>query len=262
MLQGDLEKRAQPHGFRAPEVELNDKEQLDPKNNFLPSQKLLYSLEMAEAVSLLRKYMPLESSFWASQFNCPNSYMYCEHSDSYPGGVIVHDDIQMSQFLFTPDLHLKLNDFNRAEIMLFNEHENDYCRYSNNPGRGDWRAPEEYHDDPLNEKIDVYSLGNNMYALLTGVSVFYDEEDIDQVQRRVKSGEMPYIDPRWQERSFAERKMIEIMEKMWTYDPDERVDIFEVITFLREAYEETRRNHMHEDELVGAQIREASSDSA
>jgi hypothetical protein len=51
--------------------------------------------------------------------------------------VIVHDDVQLSQFLLTPDGHLKLNDFNRAENMLFNEDENEYCKYTNNAGLGD-----------------------------------------------------------------------------------------------------------------------------
>ena len=58
MLNGDLESIAQPHGLRAPDVHLNDQEHLDPQNVFLPSQKLLYSLEMAEAISLLRKSVP------------------------------------------------------------------------------------------------------------------------------------------------------------------------------------------------------------
>ena len=26
-----------------------------------------------------------------------------------------------------------------------------------------WRSPEEYKDEPLSDKIDVYSVGNNMY---------------------------------------------------------------------------------------------------
>ncbi|GKY95066.1 hypothetical protein MPSEU_000470800 [Mayamaea pseudoterrestris] len=222
MVNGNLEMAALPHGVRAPNIHLDDKYQLDPQNRFLPSQKLLYALEMAEAVSTLH---------------------------SYPGGVMVHDDIQMSQFLFTPSMHLKLNDFNRAEIMTFNDAEKEYCKYTNNPGHGDWRAPEEYHDHPLNEKIDVYSLGNSFYALLTGVGVFYDESDVDVVQERVMAGELPYIDTRWKKRSFAETQIIEIIERMWVYDPDERVDIFEVVAFLRNAWEETQRNYMHEDEI-------------
>jgi serine/threonine protein kinase len=35
-----------------------------------------------------------------------------------------------------------------------------------------WRSPEEYKDEHINEKIDVWSLGNNFYSLLTGMYVF------------------------------------------------------------------------------------------
>jgi hypothetical protein len=33
--------------------------------------------------------------------------------------VIVHDDISLSQFLASKDGFMKLNDFNRAEVMLW-----------------------------------------------------------------------------------------------------------------------------------------------
>ena len=29
-----------------------------------------------------------------------------------------------------------------------------------------WRAPEEYYDKPLNEQIDIWSLGNNVSGVL------------------------------------------------------------------------------------------------
>jgi serine/threonine protein kinase len=38
-------------------------------------------------------------------------------------------------------------------------------------------------DGPLNEKIDVWSLGNNMYSLLTGLTPFYDTSN-DTVRER------------------------------------------------------------------------------
>lgn len=105
------------------------------------------------------------------------------------GGVIVHDDIQLCQYLWTEEngISVKLNDFNRAEIMLWDETAGKYCRYKNGRGHGDvsvdeagistecapssycthfllwrawqWRAPEEYKDRPLDEKIDIWSLG-------------------------------------------------------------------------------------------------------
>jgi serine/threonine protein kinase len=135
----DLESVAVP-GKGRPSEPLNDTLALDVRNNLTGTQKLEFALAMFEATSLLH---------------------------AYPGGVMVHDDIQLTQFLIV-DGSLKLNDFNRAEIMLFNEKDQEYCRYRNDPGQGDWRAPEEYFDYPLSEKIDVWSLGNNMYSLLTG----------------------------------------------------------------------------------------------
>lgn len=45
------------------------------------------------------------------------------------------------------------------------------------------------------------------------------------------------MDPRYKERSFAEGKLVELMEKCWKYDPDERISIFEAVEFLRKAVE-------------------------
>jgi serine/threonine protein kinase len=40
-----------------------------------------------------------------------------------------------------------------------------------------YRSPEEYWDKPLDEKIDVWSFGNNLFALLTGRYPFYTLDD-------------------------------------------------------------------------------------
>jgi serine/threonine protein kinase len=100
---------------------------------------------------------------------------------------------------------------------------------------------------PLNEAIDVYSLGNVFYAVLTGVGPFYNETGVSQVHYKVAAGETPFVDPRWRNWSFAESKLIDMMEKLWTYSPDKRPDIFAVVAFLREAIKETRLSYMHED---------------
>jgi hypothetical protein len=101
----------------------DDGEQQANNNRLTPTQKLVLALEMAEAIAELH---------------------------AYPGGVIVHDDIHLGQFLVvandnarssrnendSPEYHLKMHDFNRAEIMLWNEADQEYCRYRNNPGNG------------------------------------------------------------------------------------------------------------------------------
>jgi serine/threonine protein kinase len=103
-------------------------------------------------------------------------------------------------------------------------------------------------DKPLNEKIDVWSLGMNMYALLTGVNPFYDEPTTEVVQQNVVNGKRPYIDPRYRSRSFAEGQLVEIMERCWTYDADERPDMFEIVRLLRAAYELDKRHQVESGE--------------
>ena len=49
----------------------------------------------------------------------------------------MHGDIQLSQFLYTNDKSkVKLNDFNRAEFMLWDDENGEYCRYTNGRGHG------------------------------------------------------------------------------------------------------------------------------
>jgi hypothetical protein len=82
-------------------------------NNLTSTMKLVWALEMAESISLL---------------------------NNHKNGVIVHDDVQLVQWLVTEDHeHLKLNDFNRAEVMMYDEANQEYCKYRNNPGNGDVR---------------------------------------------------------------------------------------------------------------------------
>lgn len=196
-------------------------------NDLSPDVKLQLALEQAEAVSYLH---------------------------NHPGGVIVHDDIQLPQFLLTrdpshglqtgPQLQ-KLNDFNRAVIMLWDDEKQQYCRYKNGGGGGDWRAPEEYLDLPLNEKIDVFSLGENILTIVSGLDPFPEEATAKNAARRIQEGEIPDIDDRIKRRSFAERKLAEIARRCFTFNPDERITINELVQLLREAVDENnRRNRM------------------
>ena len=159
----------------------------------------------------------------------------------FKDGIIVHDDIQLCQWLRTKDGTLKLGDFNRAEVMLWDEKEQKYCTYNNGKGYGNYRSPEEFAANDLNEKIDIFSFGNNIYGLLTGLWVFYDNEDDEVVQEKIVAGETPYIDKRYRTRSYAEGRLVEIMESCWIMDPGKRVDVFEIIAFLKETLAEHKK---------------------
>lgn len=112
MEYGDLEAIAGPLGHNYI-YEVSEEEKanntLIVKNDLSGSVKLQYALEVAESVAVMH---------------------------GFPGGVIVHDDLKPGQILMSADGHAKLNDFNRAEIMLWDSKGEDYCRYGNGEGNG------------------------------------------------------------------------------------------------------------------------------
>lgn len=118
MPNGDMDELSFPLYDRGDGKHYNET-QLLHMNNLDPDLKLRAALEMAESVAYLH---------------------------NYEGGVIVHDDIQLTQFLLTDagkkdwqtaDIVVKINDFNRGVFMQYDEKHEEYCRYRNGPGAGD-----------------------------------------------------------------------------------------------------------------------------
>ena len=184
-----------------------------PFNDFTAVEKLDMALQMAKSLADLH---------------------------GYEGGVIVHDDVQLCQWLRTKNGRIKLGDFNRAEIMDYDPMKKQYCKYNNGHGHGNYRAPEEFAGEDLNEQIDVFSFGNNIYGLITGLWVFYDDQDYDSVQARLVRGERAYIDPKWSQRSVIESRLIEIIKQCWLTDPSKRIDIFRAVRQLQDLWDETQ----------------------
>jgi len=123
------------------EVEEHHKDGLRPYNKFTVEEKMGFALSMAESIADLH---------------------------GFSEGVIVHDDIQLCQWLRLPDGTMKLGDFNRATIMEYDVVNEKYCMFNNGNAFGNYRAPEEFAAKDLDEKIDVFSFGNNIYSMLTG----------------------------------------------------------------------------------------------
>ena len=79
-----------------------------------------------------------------------------------------------------------------------------------------------------------------MYGLLTGLMVFHELFDYEEVKYCVGTGDRPYIDPRYKERSLAEEKLVEIIEKCHEYYEEDRPSIFEVVDLLWQAVKVVR----------------------
>jgi hypothetical protein len=73
--------------------------------------------------------------------------------------------------------------------------------------------------------------------LLTGLWVFYDTDDYATVQELIGSGERAYVDPRYKERSLAEAKLVEVIDRCHAYLHEDRPTIFEVVDMLWKALE-------------------------
>ncbi|CAJ1942930.1 unnamed protein product [Cylindrotheca closterium] len=210
----EIEEVIVPGDGYAKAGDLRDELDVRPQNQYTATEKLEMALEMAESLADLH---------------------------GFADGIIVHDDVQLCQWLRTKDGFLKLGDFNRAEVMNFNSTSGEYCKYQNGPGFGNYRSPEEFADMPLNEKIDIWSFGNNIYALLTGLWVFYENEDDEVVHKQLIDGKTSFIDPRYKRRSYPESQLVKLLEQCWQYNPDDRPSIFELIDQLRNAVSENIR---------------------
>lgn len=190
---------------------LGDEAGVRPRNAFAVGEKLEMALSMAESLADLH---------------------------GFEEGVMVHGDVQLCQWLKTKEGVMKLNDFNGAFLMRWDEEREEYCDYVKKYAHGNYRAPEEFAHTGLNEKLDVFSLGNNMYALLTGLWNFYEaDDDFDNQQKRIFRGDLPFIDERYRTRSFGEGELVNVIEKCWIHDPNQRASIFDVVRMLRSAVE-------------------------
>jgi hypothetical protein len=81
-----------------------------------------------------------------------------------------------------------------------------------------------------------------MYCLLTGLSPHYGNS-VDKVQEFVKEGKvMPYISNRFRNGTVGEKRLAELIDECWLYNPDERIDVFRLVRRLRDALEEHNKS--------------------
>jgi len=134
---------------------------------------------------------------------------------------IVHTDISTSQFIFINGRY-KLNDFNRCRFIPIDKNTNKPCGFKvgNNPGT--FRSPEEYRYAPETEKIDIYSMGNIFFCLITEEWPF-EKEDMKLSQKKIMDGERPHILSKFETSTEPAYKiLIKLTRMCWKQTPKER----------------------------------------
>jgi len=168
---------------------------------------------------------------------------------------MVHYDLNPRNIAIIRKGKPKLNDFNVAEFLTWDREKGRTCGF---PGRFRepwWRAPEEMQGaewreskdrppPPLTEKVDIYSLGNILWVLLTTHSPRgkLTKELMDKVRPKVARGDPP----EWP-KDFNKTKLVtdpalkaieKAMQKCLRVKPEDRPTAGEIAEDLSQAIED------------------------
>ncbi|KAL7465378.1 hypothetical protein ACHAXS_005698 [Conticribra weissflogii] len=168
---------------------------------------------------------------------------------------IVHADLQAKQYLVDSTTgRVYLNDFNRCRFLTKKDHpfhhasinnmttaaknstfesELESCPLHIPTAPGASRSPEEYNMDPLNEKIDIYSAGNILYGIITGLHP-WNQERGKQVKSAIQNGKRPEVDEsiRNGERGFVDKELVRLLDWVYEGNVNKRASASEIVEEL------------------------------
>mmetsp|Transcript_21388 Transcript_21388/g.34763 ORF Transcript_21388/g.34763 Transcript_21388/m.34763 type:complete len:192 (-) Transcript_21388:170-745(-) len=175
---------------------------------------------------------------------------------------VVHADLQSKQYLVDAGTgQIYLNDFNRCRFVTKKDPvdngtsatDNHEIGNNNNgsatnaaleqcplyiptaPGAS--RSPEEYHLAPLSEKLDVYSAGNILYGIITGLRPWNSERG-NHIKTAIKKGERPKVDDAIRNaKGTVDWELTRMLDRVYEKDPQKRASAREVVGELERLLE-------------------------
>eukprot|EP00984_Skeletonema_dohrnii_P007209 scaffold2601_cov127-Skeletonema_dohrnii-CCMP3373.AAC.8 len=164
---------------------------------------------------------------------------------------MVHYDLNLHNIAVVDGRFPKLNDFNVAMFLSWDPKKKATCGFEGRFREPWWRSPEEMQnhvedgtdDVPLTEKVDVYSLGNILWSLLTNKPPWVkDKKKIDELRPRVARGEIPTLPSKIA--NSTDPTIVAIRDAMFKclrINPEERASAGEVAHDLKIALKEVKR---------------------
>ncbi|CAJ1942806.1 unnamed protein product [Cylindrotheca closterium] len=173
-------------------------------------------------------------------YNVSLSVAHAHNFDDQGRATLAHTDIKPDQFL-VQDGYYKLTDFNRVRFLLWNKRRNIPCGFTVGKNGGIWRSPEEYAYEEESEKVDVYSLGNVLYFMLTREYPWNDYPS-KEVYEKVKKGKRPKISDEILASTHPfDEYMIKAIEMCYTQDQFKRPGAAEVAAKLQEGIDKLKQ---------------------
>mmetsp|Transcript_19566 Transcript_19566/g.22673 ORF Transcript_19566/g.22673 Transcript_19566/m.22673 type:complete len:284 (-) Transcript_19566:1154-2005(-) len=156
----------------------------------------------------------------------------------HDSAAISHTDMAADQYLWF-DGKFRLNDFNRARFIRWNEKKQEACPFWIGAAPGKHRSPEEYQDDlPLTEKIDVYSAGNILWQILVGSEEIPLKKKSKDARKQVIAGDVHISEESFERKlDDKEKAILKAKEMCHIYDPKKRRTAAEVEKYLRSKLE-------------------------
>ena len=115
---------------------------------------------------------------------------------------------------------------------MWNREKDEPCPFyvGNNPGK--FRSPEEYLYLGETEKVDIYSMGNVFYTLLTGTWP-YEDKKTKEAQRLIKTNHRPPIpDKEKESQDPLVIALLRAIDMCWAQDPADRATARQVEAYL------------------------------
>uniref|UniRef100_A0A6S8KP57 Protein kinase domain-containing protein n=1 Tax=Amphora coffeiformis TaxID=265554 RepID=A0A6S8KP57_9STRA len=180
------------------------------------------------------------------------------HIDDSKVPAMAHNDINLANIIVTDDGRPVLNDFNIAVLLMEDksyddeDEEGKVCPFYGRFPNPQWRSPEEQVDSEeesknnppvVNEKIDIYAMGNVLFRLVAGVSPWKKEgqsrltaeDKIEVALAKRYKGALPELPSDVDLRTPAMAVLNEAMQMCYRFDPDERPSAKELVKFLETA---------------------------
>ena len=151
---------------------------------------------------------------------------------------MVHADIQSKQFLLDPVDGIKLNDFNRCRLLPKHKSTGEICKVKIPSAPGGNRSPEEYELQKIDSKIDIFSTGNVLFNILTGVEPWGRDVMRMDIQKNIKKGKLPEISDDFRKPGTIDAGIAEIVVHAYAFRPEDRWDATLIIHELERIKKE------------------------